>query len=48
MVRIKENWQKRLTARRADAGLLRANLTPSTFRMFACVIKMVCVKENAP
>jgi hypothetical protein len=48
MVQIRENRQEQLTARYADAGLLRTNLPLSTFRMFVCIIKMLRVKENAP
>ena len=48
MVQIRENRQKHLTARIADAGLLRTGLTLGTVRMFVCIINMPGVKESAP
>jgi len=48
MVQIRENWQKQLTARVADAGLLRTGLTLGTVRMFVCIINVLSIKEPAP
>ncbi len=48
MVQIRENWQKQLTARTADAGLLRTGLALGIVRMFVCIINMPGVKESAP
>lgn len=48
MVQIRENWQKQLTDRYADAGLLRTDLAPGTVRMFVCIIDVLGVKEPAP
>ena len=48
MVQIRENWQKQLTARYADAGLLRTGLTLGTIKMFVCIINVLGIKEPAP
>ena len=48
MVQIRENWQKQLTARVADAGLLRTGLTLGTVRIFVGLINVLGVKEPAP
>ncbi len=48
MVQIRENWQKQLTARIADTGLLRTGLALGTVRMLVCIIIMPGVKESAP
>ena len=48
MVQIRENWQKQLIARIADAGLLRTDLALGTVRMFVCIINVPGVKESAP
>ena len=48
MVQIRENWQKQLTARIADAGFLRTGLTLGTVRMFVCIINVLSIKESAP
>ncbi len=48
MVQIGKNWQKQLTARIADAGLLRTDLALGTVRMFVCIINVLGVKERAP
>ena len=48
MVQIRENRQKQLIDRYADAGLLRTDLTLSTLRMYVCIIKMLPVMESAP
>ena len=44
MVRIRENWQKQLTTRYADAGLLRTDLTLSMVNL----INLLGLKESAP
>ena len=48
MVQIRENRQKQLTSRIADAGLLRTGLTLGTARMFICIINVPGIKESAP
>ena len=48
MVQIRENWQKQLTARIADAGLLRTDLALGTVRMFVCIINVLGIKEPVP
>ncbi len=48
MVQIRENWQRQLTSRIADAGLLRTGLALGTVRMFVCIINVLGVKEPAP
>ena len=48
MVRIRENRQKQLTLRYADAGLLRINLTLGTVRMFVCIIEVLWIKATVP
>ena len=48
MVQIRENRQKQLTSRIADAGLLRTDLPLGTVRMFLCIIKVLGIKESAP
>ncbi len=48
MVQIRENWQKQLTSRIADAGLLHTDLALGTVRMFACIINVLQIKESAP
>lgn len=48
MVQIRENRQKQLTARHADAGLWHTNTASGTGRMFVCMIGVLGIKENAP
>ena len=48
MVQIRENRQKQLTDRYADARLLRTDLAPGTGRMFVCMIGVHWMKESAP
>jgi len=48
MVQIRENRQKQVISRIADAGLLRTDLTAGTVRMFVCIITMLGTKESAP
>ena len=47
MVQIRENWQKQLTARIADTGLLRTGLALGTVRMFVDLINVLGLKEPA-
>ena len=48
MVRIRENRQKQLTARYADAGLLRTDLSLGMLRMFTCIIGVLWIKATVP
>jgi hypothetical protein len=48
MVRIRENRQKHLISRAADAGLLCKNLPLGRIGMFVCIYNMLQVKENTP
>ena len=48
MVQIRENWQKQLTARITDTGLLRTGLALGTVRMFVDLINVLGLKEPAP
>lgn len=48
MVRIRENKQKQLINRIADAGLLRTDQMLSTLIMFICIINVICVMPCAP
>ncbi len=48
MVQIRENLQKQLTNRTADAKLLRTDLNLCALNLFAGIINVLGIKESAP
>lgn len=48
MVQIRENLQKQLTNRLAEARLLRTDLNLSAVILFADIINVLEIKANAP
>lgn len=48
MVQIRENLQKQLTNRLADAKLLRTDLNLSAVILLAGIINVLGIKESAP